>query len=354
MATGSRGRAGSILILIYMWRGLRVCGGRFLARQRHFGRSNGSLTRPEVGPNVVREEGKHLVRYLPLRLREALLDETVDGDGKQPDARLQREMQLIEDRLTLLQECGHLGHEVINNALQLSGVCQRVVSGRHILQLDQPLDVRHAERGDFLPERADVMQAIDADRVAPATASFGVTQNAGTIPAVVRVRHQPALQVTAGHHRSQRSVREVERDHLGCLIGGTVDEIRREGLGVGALIGRSEMALLHAARRPQRDRLRPGTGSPARKQFLEVGAHRSVRHAQSLRDLLVGEPVRGKRQDLRLPRRQAAGAEVGAVPTVRVTAGESWHRFITRCVENNSGTLSYAYQLPYQYLGDMS
>src|SRR5438128_11803989 len=103
------------------------------------------------------------------------------------------------------------------------------------------------------------------------------------------------------------------------------------------------MAILHAARGPQRDRLRSVTDPPIVEELLEMGAHRSVRDAQSLRDLLVGQAVRGQGQDLRLARRQSTRAKVGpAVPT-RITVSETAHRCITRCVENNSATLRCAY-----------
>src|SRR6202011_3794060 len=157
-----------------MWRGLRVCGGRFLASQQAIGRSIRGLTRPEIRPYVVGEEDEHLVRHFPLGFREPLLDETVDGDGEEPDARLEREMQLIEDSLALPQERGYLGYEVIDHALHPPGVCERVVSNLCVLQFHQLLDVRHAERGDFLPQGADVVQAIDTDGVTPAAARLGV------------------------------------------------------------------------------------------------------------------------------------------------------------------------------------
>jgi hypothetical protein len=58
-------------------------------------------------------------------------------------------------------------------------------------------------------------------------------------------------------------------------------------------------------------------------EFLEMGAHGSVRYAESLRDLLVGQAVRGQRQDLRLARRQATTAEVGsAIPGRQITVRE--------------------------------
>jgi hypothetical protein len=63
-------------------------------------------------------------------------------------------------------------HQVIDHALQLPGVRQRVVPGRSILQFEQPLDIGQAERRHFLPQPADVMQAIDADRVTRASARF--------------------------------------------------------------------------------------------------------------------------------------------------------------------------------------
>jgi hypothetical protein len=79
------------------------------------------------------------------------------------------------------------------------------------------------------------------------------------------------------------------------------------------------------------------------EQLLEVGAHRSVRHAEPLRDLLIGQAVRGERQNLRLARRQATAAEVGsAVPAAQVPVRES-HRFITRSAENTNATLSCVY-----------
>src|ERR1700730_6503479 len=94
------------------------------------------------------------------------------------------------------------------------------------------------------------------------------------------------------------------------------------------------MAILHAARSPEGNCLRPVTDPAVIEQLLEVGAHGSVRHAESLRDLLIRKSVRSKRQDLRLARRQAAAAEVGpaicAVPSANVTASETMHRFITR------------------------
>jgi hypothetical protein len=69
-----------------------------------------------------------------------------------------------------------------------------------------------------------------------------------------------------------------------------------------------------------------------------------VGHAQPLRDLLVGEAVRGERQNLRLARRQATGAEVGtAVANLKVSVSETAHRFITCSAENSRATLSCAY-----------
>jgi hypothetical protein len=53
-----------------------------------------------------------------------------------------------------------------------------------------------------------------------------------------------------------------------------------------------------------------------------------VRHSQSLRDLLIGQAIRGKRQDLRLARRQPARAEIGhAVPASTVSVSETPHLF---------------------------
>jgi hypothetical protein len=79
------------------------------------------------------------------------------------------------------------------------------------------------------------------------------------------------------------------------------------------------------------------------EQLLEMGAHRSVRHSESLRDLLIGQAVCRKPEDLRLAGRQATGAEVGPhVPSVNVPIREPAHFVITRCAENNA-TFSCAY-----------
>src|SRR5205807_7602949 len=94
--SGSRGRAGSILIL-YIWSaGLGVCGGVVSASQGGLGPSRGCPPRLEIRPNVVREEREHLVRHFPLRLGQALLHQTIDRHGEQPDTRFEREMQLVE------------------------------------------------------------------------------------------------------------------------------------------------------------------------------------------------------------------------------------------------------------------
>src|SRR2546428_2097252 len=146
--SGSSGRAGSILILyIYICAaGLGVCGGGVSAFDGGFGRGFGCPAWPEIGPNVVREEGQHLIRHLPLRLGQALLHETVDRDAEEPDARVEREMQLIEHRLALPQERRHLRHEVIDHAPHLPRVRLRVIADRGILQVERPLDVGHAQR----------------------------------------------------------------------------------------------------------------------------------------------------------------------------------------------------------------
>ena len=139
-------------------------------------------------------------------------------------------------------------------------------------------------------------------------------------------------------------MREVERDHLRRLVGGAIGETERKRLRVGALIGRSCVATLGVACRPERDRLGPVTDPPVVEEFLEVRAHRPVRHAQPPGDLLVGEPVRGQGQDLRLAGRQPAAPKVSsAVTALKVAVRDPAHRFITRSAENSRATLSCAY-----------
>src|SRR2546428_11472885 len=168
--SGSSGRAASIRILYICATGLGVCGGGVSASEGGFSRGFSGPARPEIGPNVVREEGQHLIRHLPLRFGEALLHETVDRDTEEPDARVEREMQLIEHRLALPQERRHLRHEIIDHAPHLPRVRQRVIADRGIFQVEKPLDVGPAQRRQFLAERADVMEPIDPDRIAPAAA----------------------------------------------------------------------------------------------------------------------------------------------------------------------------------------
>src|SRR6266851_7594252 len=125
------------------------------------------------------------------------------------------------------------------------------------------------------------MQAIDANGLAPAATRFRGAQHARTVPTVVRVGHQPALKVTAAHDGSERPVGEVQRDHLGWLICGTVSELRREGLRVGALVGRPSLAA-RANPGPESDRLRSVTDAPVPVQLFEMGAYRPVRHSELL------------------------------------------------------------------------
>lgn len=76
-----------------------------------------------------------------------------------------------------------------------------------------------------------------------AAARRRVPQNAGAVPAVVRVRHQPALQMAARHDGSQRPVGEVQGDHLCRLVRGTVHKIGRKWLGIRALVRRPMRAI---------------------------------------------------------------------------------------------------------------
>src|SRR3982074_320088 len=104
------------------------------------------------------------------------------------------------------------------------------------------------------------------------------------------------------------------------------------------------MTIFQTASRPEGDRLRPVTDPPIMEQLLEVGAHRPMGHPQSLGDLLIRESVRGQREDLRLARRQAAGAKIDAVASANVPVSETTQRFIPRRAEDNSARLSCAYR----------
>src|SRR5437588_735254 len=76
-------------------------------------------TWPEVRPDVVREERQDLVRHLPLRLGQSLLDEAVDRDPNQLQAGAQREVELVEHGFPLLQQMGDIGHELVDDTVDL-------------------------------------------------------------------------------------------------------------------------------------------------------------------------------------------------------------------------------------------
>src|SRR5207253_3101668 len=112
----------------------------------------------------------------------------------------------------LLQQMGNIGHELVDDTVDLMGdgprpllrVCDRYRSttfwcsllGR--LELHQSLNVRTAQRRDFLPDLADLVEPTGADRLAPSTPGLGVANDADAVPSIVRVGHQPAFQVAAG------------------------------------------------------------------------------------------------------------------------------------------------------------
>ena len=149
-------------------------------------------------------------------------------------------MQVIEHGPALLQQGRHVPHELGDDDLHV------VARSRHALlegghaQLHESLDVGAAERRDFLAESTDLVQPGGADVIAPSTPGLGIADDAGAIPAVIRIRHQPALQVTAGEDRSQRPVGNVERHHLGRLKGRAFGEIRRERLRIRAFVRRAQ------------------------------------------------------------------------------------------------------------------
>src|SRR5205823_8729202 len=156
-------------------------------------------TWPKVRPDVVREERQDLVRHLPLRLGESLLDEAVDRDPNQLEAGAQREVELVEHGLPLLQQMGDIGHELVDDTVDLMGdgprpllrICDRYRSTTFwcsllgSLELHQSLNVRAAQRRDFLPDLADLVQPARADGLAPVTAGLGVANDAGAVPSIV-------------------------------------------------------------------------------------------------------------------------------------------------------------------------
>ena len=162
-------------------------------------------------------------------------------------------MELVEHGLPRLQQPRHLSHEFVNHPLDLAGEGPRPlpISARRRaalfsrgmlllrLELDQSLHVGSTQGRNFLPELADLVQPSRTDRLAPQTPRLGVANSAGAVPSVVGIRHQPAFQVTAGPHRPERPVRNIQRDHLGCLVGRALGESRRERFRIGALVGGS-------------------------------------------------------------------------------------------------------------------
>src|SRR5205823_5737353 len=246
------------------------------------------LPRAEVGPDVIGELGQHLVRYFPLGLAQPLLDEAIDGNANQLKDGAQRQVKFVEHGFARLQQTHHLGHELIDHALHLpyARASLRLLGP---LELDQPLDVRSAEGGNLLPKLADLVEAIYADGGAPTTARGGVPNLTGTVPAVVRVRHQAALEMTAGPDRAQRPMRDIQGDHLGSLVRRTLDKTGRKRLRIGTFVSGSGGMSLSRPPRPDRDRLRAVADPLIRKQILEVGAYRPVGDSKSPRDLFIGQ-----------------------------------------------------------------
>src|SRR5438105_8185632 len=276
--------------------------GRFAARSVQLVRAVDRLAGAEVGPDVVREERQHLVRHLPFRLGQPLLHEAIDGDADQLEDGLQRQVKFVEDGFSRLQETHHLGHELVHHTLDLAA---RRGGRVPAFQLDQPLDVGPAEGGNLLPKLTDVVEAIRANGRAPTTARFGIADGAAAIPAIVGVRHQAALQMTAGPDRAQRSVRDIQRDHLRRLVRWTLDKTGRKRLRIGTFVRGSGFMSLSRPPRPDRDRLRPVADALIHKEILEVGAHRPVADAKALRDLFIGKPGGGQVENLRLTWRYA-------------------------------------------------
>jgi len=75
-----------------------------------------------------------------------------------------------------------------------------------------------------------------------------------------------------------------------------------------------------------------------------MGPYRPERDAEALGDLLIGQAGCGKAKDLGLAGGDPAAPQVGlTVSSLRATTSATAHRFITRSVETNRATLSYAY-----------
>ena len=195
-------------------------------------------------------------------------------------------MEFVEHGFARLEQTHHLGHELVDHALHLALARLRLLGA---LELDQPLDVRSADGGNLLPKLADLVETIRADGGAPTAASRGVTDRTGAIPAVVGVRHQPALEMTAGPDRAQRPMRDIQGDHLGRLVRRTLDKTGRKRLRIGTFVRGSGLMSLGRPPRPDRDRLRSVADALIFEQILEVRAHRPVGHAKSPRDLFIGQ-----------------------------------------------------------------
>src|SRR5437764_15358509 len=83
-------------------------------------RQLGRFARPEIGADVVRKQIEHVIRNLPFRRSEPQLEEAIDRNPDQLQARVEWEVELVEHGFALAKQLSHLGHELIDRAVDLA------------------------------------------------------------------------------------------------------------------------------------------------------------------------------------------------------------------------------------------